>query len=88
MTTLTVDLSDPEMQEACGDCQKGESKTFTNVSAICTSNDGKTVKFDVEDLEYEGETPEEPPVDDIAPPAPTKSGRKLPPAVAKIAGKY
>lgn len=62
MTTLSVDLTDPEVAAAFADCKPGEEKTFNGVVATLKSKSDKTAEFEVSDLgEYggESETPEE-----------------------------
>lgn len=82
MTKLILDLSDPEIAEACGDCKPGEPLSFSNVSGTVTAVSGKAITLDVSDIEYSGGDKEAAP-EDTAEGEPTP-GRKTPPAVSGL----
>jgi len=55
---LTLDLSDPDVAAACGDCQVGESKTFSITGDVSSKTD-KAITFNVTDIEYDEGSPQE-----------------------------
>ncbi len=95
MNKLTLDLSDPDIADALKDCKVGEQESLTLKVTPTNIVPGKSIEFDVDEVEYsespgEAETPSEstpsdtePPTESSGTPAPKK---KMAPAIAIVLG--